>query len=41
MEKKEVADYGLPPRETMILEEYREKHATSETLLEVVKKVAE
>ena len=39
MEKKEVADYGLPPRETMILEEYREKHATYEKLLEVVKKI--
>ena len=39
MEKKEVADYGPPPRETMILEEYREKHATYEKLLEVVKKI--
>ena len=39
MEKKDVADYGLPPRETMILEEYREKHATFEKLLQVVKNI--
>ena len=36
MEKKEI-DSGLPPREALILEEYREKHATYERLLDVVK----
>ena len=36
MEEKQ-ADYGLAPREAMIIEEYREKHATYEKLLQVVK----
>ena len=39
MEEKNLADYGLQPRETKILREYREKRATYEKLLEVVKKV--
>ena len=34
-----VADYGLPPRETLILDEYREKRATYDKLLQVVKDV--
>ena len=34
---KKVDDYGLPPRETLILGEYREKSATYGKLLEVVK----
>ena len=36
MEEKQ-ADYGLAPREQTIIEEYREKHATYEKLLQVVK----
>ena len=38
MEEKQ-ADYGLAPREAMIIEEYREKHATYEKLLQVVKDI--
>jgi ppGpp synthetase/RelA/SpoT-type nucleotidyltranferase len=34
-----VADYGLPPRETLILDEYREKRATYDKLLQDVKDV--
>lgn len=37
METKDIAKYGLPPKEALILEEYRDKHATFEKLLDVVK----
>ena len=37
METKDIAKYGLPPKETLILQEYRDKHATFEKLLDVVK----
>ena len=39
MEKKNVTDYGLPPKESLILEEYRERRATFDKLLDVVKNV--
>ena len=38
METKDIAKYGLPPKEALILQEYRDKHATFEKLLDVVKK---
>ena len=37
MEKTDIAKYGLPPKETLILQEYRDKHAAFEKLLDVVK----
>ena len=37
MEKMDIAKYGLPPKETLILQEYHDKHAAFEKLLEVVK----
>ena len=37
MEKKNVADYGLPPKESLILEEYRDLRPTFEKLMDVVK----
>ena len=39
MEERNLADYGLAPREQMIIEEYREKRATYEKLLQVVKSI--
>ena len=37
MEQKDNADYGLSPKEALILEEYREQHPVFEKLLNVVK----
>ena len=39
MEKTDIAKYGLPPKETSILQEYRDKHATFEKLLDIVKNI--
>ena len=39
MEKKNVAEYGLLPKESMILEEYRDKRAVFEKLMDVVKSI--
>ena len=39
MEKKSLNDYGLLPKETLILEEYREKRGIYEKLMDAVKKV--
>lgn len=39
MEQSNQTNYGLAPREAMIIEEYREKHATYEKLLQVVKDI--
>lgn len=39
MEKTDIAKYGLPPKETLILQEYRDKHATFEKLLDIVKNI--
>ena len=39
MDKIEGPDYGLPSREASIIEEYREKRATYERLLHVVKDI--
>lgn len=39
MEQENKNDYGLPPKETLILEEYREQRITFEKLLRVVKRI--
>ena len=39
MEQQEKKNYGLPPKETLILEEYREQHIVFEKLLRVVKRI--
>ena len=39
MEQKNKTDYGLPPKEALILEEYREQRPIFEKLLRVVKRV--
>ena len=39
MEQQEKKNYGLPPKETLILEEYREQHVVFEKLLRVVKRI--
>ena len=38
MEQQEKKNYGLPPKETLILEEYREQRMVFEKLLRVVKR---
>ncbi|MDD5942274.1 hypothetical protein [Fibrobacter sp.] len=40
MEQVTNKDYGLPPKETLILEEYREQHIVFEKLLRIVKRIA-
>ena len=39
MEQKNKTDYGLPPKEALILEEYRDQRPIFEKLLRVVKRV--
>ncbi len=39
MEQETKKNYGLPPRETMILEEFREQHILFEKLLRVVRRI--
>jgi ppGpp synthetase/RelA/SpoT-type nucleotidyltranferase len=39
MAKKDVADYGLPPKETLILEEYRDSRAVFDKVLVIVKRI--
>ena len=39
MDQQEKKNYGLPPKETLILEEYREQHVVFEKLLRVVKRI--
>jgi ppGpp synthetase/RelA/SpoT-type nucleotidyltranferase len=39
MEQVNNKDYGLPPKETLILEEYREQRILFEKLLRIVKRI--